>query len=391
MSRRPVLAVAIVLLAGLGGLAASVPVAAYGDEVRSSVSDQGDRPGPGTESSAPGVDDGSRQPRYGEGSGSGPAPVTGEQSGSEVVGRCTLYANPDAFGETCPARSSPGRQTFLEVLAGAPFPRCRVDPLPAGFAAPRAPRGRVGRWMVRTCLSNVSAAGVGPGGVRRQAELVFFPAGSRVPVLTPGQRTVWTRLEADYPVPVVVFEPVSPPRVNVAVSFHLVTSATDADRVRRETVVTPDGRSLSTLVISTVAGQTNTPLRAYVTRTWIWPGVAVGETPVGCPGAGGGGAAAGGGAGGGAAGGVAGDAASGGGADGAGAGGQPRPAPGDPCSVTYARSSAAQPDAMYSLTVEADWTVEFQNAAGGWDTVATNPVTTTFRTPVDEIQTVVVP
>jgi hypothetical protein len=65
-----------------------------------------------------------------------------------------------------------------------------------------------------------------------------------------------------------------------------------------------------------------------------------------------------------------------------------RPTAAGPCTLTYTRSSAHLTGDVYTLTIEADWTVEFQNPAGAWETLATNPVTTTFRSPVDEIQTI---
>jgi hypothetical protein len=124
------------------------------------------------------------------------------------------------------------------------------------------------------------------------------------------------------------------------------------------TLTTADGRSLTTLIISTVTGRTNVALRAYVTRTYVWPGVVRGEFPVGCDGAGAMGSAT------------------------------DRPTAADPCTLTYTRSSAHLNGDVYTLTIEADWTVEFQNPDGSWQTLATNPVRTTFRSPVDEIQTI---
>jgi hypothetical protein len=299
-------------------------------------------------------------PGSGPGGAAGPDPVIGTESGSEKVSGCTLFANPSSFGETCPARRSGNTRTWRQILGRDPFPRCKVSPLPADIVPPRNPKGQAGTWMVQTCLDNVGVNGVTPGQtVGRSVELVFFPAGTRIPTLTAGQETIWNSLVSDYPTPAVVFTPVQPPRVNVPTSFHLTAFGDDVARTSRVTLTTADGRSLSTLTISTVTGRTNVPLRAYVTRTYVWPGISPGEFPTDCDGAG-----------------VVRPATD-------------RPAAGDPCTLTYTRSSAHLPDDVYTLTIEADWTVEFQNPDGTWQALATNPVTTTFRSPVDEIQTII--
>nr|MDT0665065.1 hypothetical protein [Micromonospora sp. DSM 115978] len=99
---------------------------------------------------------------------------------------------------------------------------------------------------------------------------------------------------------------------------------------------------------------------AYVARTLIFPGRSVEEAAVMCEGA-----------------------------------GVPRPVTvrphaGQGCTYTYERSSAYLPDAVYNLTVESVWAVEYQNPYGSWTALdAQVPVTTLFRTPVHEVQTVV--
>jgi hypothetical protein len=222
---------------------------------------------------------------------------------------------------------------------------------------PLPPRGQAGTWMLHVCHDNVTIDGITPGeSLERRAELVFYPAGTRIPVLTAAQETVFSSLASSYPTPVVVFGPVHPPRVGVTTAFWLAAPPGTASRT---TITTAAGQTLNTL-ITTATGDNGTPFRAYVTNTLLFPGVSRDEEPVTCAAAG-----------------VP----------------QPdsaRPAPGDPCTYTYTRSSANLPDAMYNLTVEAVWTVEYQNPAGVW-TALNNaaPVTTLFRTPVHEIQTVV--
>jgi hypothetical protein len=211
--------------------------------------------------------------------------------------------------------------------------------------------------MLHVCHDNVTADGVVPGQeLERRAELVFYPQDSFVPALTPQQQTVFASLASNYPTPVVVFGPVHPPRVGVTTTFWLAAPPGTASRA---VVATADGRALNTLV-TTATGDNGTVLRAYVARTLIFPGRSAGEPPVACQGA-----------------------------------GLPqadsiRPAAGQACTYSYARSSAHLPDALYNLTVEAVWAVEYQNPDGSWTALdAQVPVTTLFRTPVHEIQTVV--
>ncbi len=291
----------------------------------------------------------------------GRGPTSGLQEGSQNVDGCRLYVNSTSFGEDCPATYTAGRQTWREILAGQQFPHCKVSPLPPEIVAPVNPKGAEGRWMLHTCLDNVTADGVTPGRkLQRRTELVFYPAGTRIPVFTQAQQTVWNSLVSAYPTPVVAFGPVQPPRVNVASRYWLVPGGDDRARARRATVTTPTGQALDTLTITSVTDATNTPLRAYVSETLLWPGRSPTEPALHCPGAG------------------------------------PvlpahaRPAPGQVCTYTYTRSSAHLPDDMYNITIEAVWAVEYQNAAGAWVPLGQAPVTSVFRTPVHEIQAIAV-
>nr|MDT0663926.1 hypothetical protein [Micromonospora sp. DSM 115978] len=270
---------------------------------------------------------------------------------------CTLYANSRFFGEECTSSSSSSGRTYREILAGQPFPRCKVSGLPAGMVAPLPPRGQAGRWMLHVCHDNVTIDGIVPGeSLERRAEVVFYPEGSLVPALTAEQQTVFSSLASNYPTPVVVFGPVHPPRVGVTTTFWLAAPPGTASRA---TVTTAGGQALNTLV-TTTTGDNGTVLRAYVARTLIFPGRSTDEAAVVCEGAG-----------------VP----------------QPatvRPAAGQACTYTYQRSSAHLPDSLYNLTVESVWTVEYQNPDGSWTALdAQVPVTTLFRTPVHEVQTVV--
>jgi hypothetical protein len=215
--------------------------------------------------------------------------------------------------------------------------------------------------MLHTCLDNITVDGIVPGKkLERRTELVFYPVGARIPVFTAAQQTVWAGLVSSYPTPVVAFGPVQPPRVNLTSRFWLVVGGDDRARTRRAIVTTPTGQTLDTLVVTTLTGQTNTPLRAYVTETLFSPGRSPTEAAVRCPGAG------------------------------APMPADTRPVAGQPCTYTYTRSSAYLPDDMYNITIEASWAVEYQNAAGDWLPLGQAPVTSVFRTPVHEIQTVVV-
>jgi hypothetical protein len=283
-------------------------------------------------------------------------PSTTVREGSQDVGNCTRYANSDYYGEKCADSTSTTGRTWREILDGQPFPDCQVTPLPADMTPPLPPRGQAGTWMLHVCHDNVTIDGIVPGEtLRRRAELFFYAAGSLVPALTPEQLTVFSTLTSSYPTPVVVFGPVHPPRVGVTTTFWL---AAPPGTARRTTITTATGQTLNTLV-DTATGDNGTPFRAYVTQTILFPGTSPNEDPVMCPGAG-----------------VP----------------QPdtvRPTAGQPCTYMYQRSSAHLPDQLYNLTVEAVWTVEFQNPDGTWTPLnSAAPTTTLFRTPVHEIQTV---
>nr|MDT0666136.1 hypothetical protein [Micromonospora sp. DSM 115978] len=62
-----------------------------------------------------------------------------------------------------------------------------------------------------------------------------------------------------------------------------------------------------------------------------------------------------------------------------------------PCTLTYERSSAHQPGGEYVLTIRSEWVVETRDSVALWQPTRRETTTTTFRSRVHEIQTVVVP
>jgi hypothetical protein len=283
-------------------------------------------------------------------------PVTGGRNGSQTYGDCDIYANQAYFGSLCGSGAT-GTQTWREILAGDLFPRCRYTELPGGFPQPRAPKGKAGRWVIETCLTNADLEDLRPATATRESELFFLAAGKDIPRLTARQLIVWNGLASAYPTPILLTGPVDPPRVNVATTFWLGLTDEDASRAKRA-AVTDAGRTFSTLLMTVVAGG-GVPMRAFVARTLVWPGVVADEAPAQCLGAG-----------------VPRDAATG-------------PVTADECAYSYTQSSAHLAGDKYQMTVEADWVVQDRPPGqAGWDQLAVVPITTTYQTKVDEIQTI---
>ncbi len=335
--RRRVALVAVAATLALGGLAGSARA------------DTGWTPGGGGGFGGQGGGTGGQTP-------TGPQdPVTGGRNGSQSIGDCDIYANQARFGSLCGTGSTATR-TWLQILAGEPFPRCHWTELPPGFPPPRAPKGENGRWVVQTCLTNADLDALKPADAARVSQLRFLALGKAVPQLSARQLIVWNGLASTYPTPILLTGPVDPPRVNVATTFWLGVTDDDAARAKRATV-TDGGVTFSTLLMTAVAGN-GVPMRAFVTRTLIWPGVAAAESPVQCRGAG-----------------VPRDAGTG-------------PVTPAECSYRYAQSSAHLDGDQYQMTVEADWIVQdMPPGQAAWHQLAVIPITTTYRTKVDEVQT----
>jgi hypothetical protein len=273
------------------------------------------------------------------GGGDGPPPDQ-QQSGGETrtVNRCVLYANPAGFGADCAGGKS--AISIKLILHGDPFPECRDDPIPGDVSPPSTHDGEEGAWYLETCLKGIKPDGTGD--FTRTIELVWFPKGKPVPVLTENQKNAWDSYRSTYPKPVPQFGPAAQPRVLIPTFFWLTNTT---------------GATISRTVYD---GTRDMVMRARVDQIEVWPGVSDTEKPFTCNG----------------------------------------PVPHydfsrdifdqpSNCTYEYQRSSAYKPGEIYNVMVQADWVVEYQVADGSWQRLGAFPLSDTLKTPVDEIQTVV--
>jgi hypothetical protein len=263
-------------------------------------------------------------------------PPTG---GSAVaVNRCVLYANTSGFGADCAAGSS--RLPIKDVLGNDKFPECRFDPRPGDVSPPDTHDGEKGAWYLKTCLKGIKDDGTGD--FTRTTELVWFPEGKDVPGLTGNQNNAWNVYKATYPPPVPQFGPATLPRVLIPTYFWLTASTG------------------STIDHTVFDGTRDVLMRARVERLEVTPGRYKDERPFLCPGSG-----------------LPYDFS-------LGIFNQP-----STCSYEYDRSSAIAADKEFDVTIQADWVVEYQLADGSMRLLGRFPLGNVFKTPVDEIQTVV--
>jgi hypothetical protein len=259
-------------------------------------------------------------------------------NGHAVVHRCVLYANASGFGADC-AGGDPTK-TVKEILGDDPFAECRDEPITSDDSPPSTHDGEKGAWYLETCLRGIKPDGTGD--FTRTTELVWFPAGTPVPVLTQNQNNAWRVYRSRYPSPKAQFGPATAPRVLIPTFFWLTNDTGD------------------TITRTVFDGVRDMDMRARVEQIEVSPGVDEHEKSISCK---------------------------------ApllrydynlGIFNQP-----STCSYDYQRSSASKPDHIYEVIVQADWVVEYQTADGRWIRLGAIPLSQITKTPVDEIQTVV--
>jgi hypothetical protein len=255
-----------------------------------------------------------------------------------AVNRCVLYANESGFGADCAAGSS--TKTAKEILGVEDFAVCRDDSLSVDVSPPSTHDGDIGAWYLETCLKGINPDGTGD--FTRTTEVVWFPAGTPVPVLTQNQSDAWSVYRSTYPSPIAQFGPATQPRVLIPTFFWLTAST---------------GATITRTVFD---GTRNMLMRARVEGIEVSPGIKDGEETIPCD------------------------------------------APLLPydhrlgiynqpstCSYEYHRSSADKVNDVYQVIVQANWVVEYQDAHGHWNPLGAFPLSQITKTPVDEIQTIV--
>ncbi|MEV0285149.1 MULTISPECIES: hypothetical protein [unclassified Kribbella] len=270
---------------------------------------------------------------------------------------CSMYVNSIGFGAYCSngepylGNGTPP-PTWQERLGGRPFIPCRDFPIPDGIQLPRAPEGK--KWVLRITITDYKLDTY-DGGPTAHLERAYIPVSPEEEAQCPFPDYMayfWREFRSSYPEPALVIMPTFTPRVNVPAFFSLTRESS-----RAEAAV----GALSGYINPTH----NLTMRGLVVAMKVDPGdgtppfdCLMGATPLDDP-------------------------------DGYDENQDPFHQM-NTCKHTYKRSSANQPDGMYTVKLTITWEVSYWigKDAGGWHSIGKANVNAVQRLPVQEVQAI---
>jgi hypothetical protein len=279
-------------------------------------------------------------------------------SGNRV---CSMYVNSVGFGAYCssgkyyiPGEGPPPR-TWREKLSGRPFIPCRDFDIPKGIHLPQAPEGKT--WVMRITITdyNLDTYNGGPGAHLERAYIPVNDAERAQCPFPDYMEQFWWRFDSNYPPPALQVKPTFTPRVNVPAYFSLTADSS---------MVLNNDASKGDLDSGFYDPTHNLTMRGLVVEMTVDPGdgtkpfkCLMGATPV----------------------------------DDADGYNETK----DPfnqmstCKHTYERSSANQPDLMYTVKLTITWEVSYWvGQQGGWEPIGRANVHAVQRLPVQEAQAI---
>ncbi len=279
------------------------------------------------------------------------------QTGNKV---CSMYVNSIGFGAYCSSGKaymgdgSPP-PTWRDRLHGRPFIPCRDLPIPKGIRLPKAPDGKT--WVLRITISDYDLNSYN-GGPRAHLERAYVPVDQAERDQCPFpdyMEQFWWQFDSTYPDPALQVMPTYTPRVNVPAYFSLT---------RESSIILKNTGPADELDSGYFDPTHNLTMRGMVAVMKIDPGD--GSAPFTCP-----------------------------------MGATPvDDADGydetqDPfhqmstCKHIYKRSSANQPDGMYTVKLTITWEVSYWvGQAAGWTPIGRADVHAVQRLPVQEVQAI---
>ncbi len=276
------------------------------------------------------------------------------QTGNTV---CSMYVNSTGFGAYCTSGNAylgdgTPPPTWRERLNGRPFVPCRNFPIPDGIHLPQAPEGK--KWVLRVTITDYDLNTYN-GGNKAHLERAYVPVNAEEEAQCPEPDYMdqfWMKFKSTYPTPALVVKPTFTPRVNVPAFFSLTKESSEQYKNTGELSGYYDP-------------QHNLTMRGMVVEMKVDPGD--GTTPFTCL-----------------------------------MGTTPADDPDgydetqDPfhqmntCKHKYAKSSASQPDGMYTVKLTITWEVSYWigKDSGGWHSIGKATVTAVQRLPVQEVQAI---
>ncbi|TCN37977.1 hypothetical protein EV644_110111 [Kribbella orskensis] len=272
---------------------------------------------------------------------------------------CSMYVNSTGFGAYCSsgheyAGTGVPIPTWRQRLNGNIFIPCRDFPVPAGIELPAPPEGKT--WVLRLTLVDYNL-NRNDGGDNVHIEQTIVPVSEAEQEQCPNKGYMdvfWRKFNNTYPAPALQVKPTYTPRVNVPAYFSLTR---DSSFMQRNEI----GNNPYSAYWY---GNRNLTMRAMVSRMTVDPGD--GTPPFTC--------------------------LMGTGRADADYDGYDETA--DPfhqmstCKHKYTRSSANQPDGMYTVKLTITWEVSYWVGPPRWQTLGEADVHAVQRLPVQEVQAI---
>ncbi|MEV8371252.1 hypothetical protein AB0P21_00845 [Kribbella sp. NPDC056861] len=275
---------------------------------------------------------------------------------------CSMYVNSIGFGAVCsssvpyiPGVNSPPPPTWRERLNGNVFIPCRDFPIPEGIKLGKAPDGK--SWVLRVRIEDYNLDKFN-GGDSVHLERMFVPVSGAERDQCRDMEYMdqfWREFGSIYPPPALQIKPTYTPRVNVPAYFSLT---------RESSMVLQNTGDPGAMDSAYYDATHNLTMRGLVTELLVDPGD--GTAPFTC--------------------------ALGVGKMDDGFDGYDEKA--DPfhqmstCSHKYQKSSASQPDGMYTVKLKLTWTVSYWKGGPDWVKVGTATIDAVQRLPVQEVQSI---
>jgi hypothetical protein len=290
-----------------------------------------------------------------------PAPTANAETIHAGAHVCSMYVNSVGFGAYCSSGKSYLRgdappKTWRARLGGRPFIPCRDFPVPDGITLPAPPDGK--EWRLRITIEDYDLDSTN-GGPRVHLERMIVPVGPNDREQCPDRGYMdafWWPFHTSYPDPALQVKPTYTPRVNVPAYFSLTR---ESSYILRNDINRPDE-----LLAGSYNGTQNLTMRGLVTKLKVDPGdgtggftCLMGLTPVDDD--------------------------------------DSYDETKDPfnqmsnCKHIYKRSSANQPDGMYTVKLTITWEVAYWvGQANGWVKIGDANVHAVQRLPVQEVQAI---
>jgi hypothetical protein len=275
---------------------------------------------------------------------------------------CSMYVNSIGFGAFCssgaayiPAEGGPPPQTWKQKLGNNIFIPCRDFPVPKGIHLGKAPAGKT--WALRVTIEDYNLDTTN-GGDKVHLERAIVPlsdADRRQCPEEPYMEEFWATFSNSYPPPALQVMPTYTPRVNIPAYFSLT---------RDSSLILHDDPEKKPLDSAYFDPSHNLTMRGLVTKMVVDPGdgTAPFECRIGI--------------------GMYNDSYDG------------YDAKSDPfhqmstCSHKYARSSANQPDGMYTVKLTITWTVSYWTGRPTWHDIGEADIHAVQRLPVQEVESI---